>query len=129
MILAIKSADIDTSLVLLDENNELARKDWQPGRQLSTELLPSIQALLGNQKVILQDLTGLIVYQGPGSFTSLRIGITTMNALAYALSLPIVGVVGDDWLQDGLEQIKSTKLGQIILPVYGADANITKQKK
>lgn len=36
----------------------------------------------------------IVVHAGPGGFTALRIGVTTANALAYALGIPVVGITG-----------------------------------
>ncbi|PIT89817.1 hypothetical protein COU23_01880 [Candidatus Kuenenbacteria bacterium CG10_big_fil_rev_8_21_14_0_10_36_11] len=82
-------------------------------------------------------ILGIIVVQGPGGFTSLRIGIATANALAWALQIPIVGV---EWKKDvmelqdkqlisiGLNKIKKSKKFKQILPKYGSEPNITMKK-
>ena len=49
-----------------------------------------------------QDLTGIAVDIGPGSFTGLRIGLATAKAMAYALDIPIVGVAATAVLARGL---------------------------
>ena len=71
-------------------------------------------------------IKGLAVFTGPGSFTGLRIGITTMNTIAYALDIPIVGTTGDDWLADGLARLRAGENDRIVTPHYGKPPNITK---
>jgi tRNA threonylcarbamoyladenosine biosynthesis protein TsaB len=84
---------------------------------------------LKNHDASWDDLDGLVVFHGPGSFTGLRIGITVMNTIAYAQSIPIVGVSGDDWAEQGMKLLHSGQGQEIVLPEYGADAHITKPRK
>ncbi len=58
----------------------------------SERLLPSIDLCLKGAQWDVQDLSGLIVGMGPGSFTGLRIGIATARTLADSLSLKVVGL-------------------------------------
>jgi tRNA threonylcarbamoyladenosine biosynthesis protein TsaB len=58
----------------------------------SERLLPTIDRMLRDAGVGLEALSGLAVSIGPGSFTGLRIGLSTVKGLAYATGLPVVGV-------------------------------------
>jgi tRNA threonylcarbamoyl adenosine modification protein YjeE len=73
-------------------------------------------------------VTVIIIFSGPGSFTSLRIGHAVVNALADSLGFPVVGARGDDWQEQGLSLVTSAKPGRPALPFYGADAHITRPK-
>lgn len=66
---------------------------WTAGYRHGEELLARVEGLLADRGVAAGDLGGLIVGTGPGAFTGLRVGIATAKALAYALHLPIAGVV------------------------------------
>ncbi|HEX8390371.1 MAG TPA: tRNA (adenosine(37)-N6)-threonylcarbamoyltransferase complex dimerization subunit type 1 TsaB, partial [Candidatus Saccharimonadales bacterium] len=70
---------------------------WQADRQLAHGLLGQLETFLHTNDMAFDRLDGLFVYQGPGSFTGLRIGISVMNTLAYGLGVPVVGVQGDTW--------------------------------
>lgn len=129
MILIIKAAGPTSELYLYEDGKRVAEHSWESGRKLSTELLPAIEALLKKNQKTIQDVTAIIVFQGPGSFTSLRIGITTANAIGYGLNIPVIGADGEDWVEAGLAAVGSAKPGTIVLPEYGAEANITVQKK
>lgn len=61
-------------------------------RTLSRKLLSRIDALLRSEGAGLKDLTGVAVGLGPGSFTGLRVGVTTAKTLAMALDIPLYGV-------------------------------------
>jgi tRNA threonylcarbamoyladenosine biosynthesis protein TsaB len=129
MILALKTADHTASIyVIRDTTQPPAATEWESGRQLSDQLLGRIIDALKSHKATPEDLTGIVIFSGPGSFTSLRIGHTTANALADSLKIPIIGVTGEDWLERGLEQIKTAQSGTLALPHYGAEAHITRPK-
>lgn len=102
---------------------------WEAGRGLAKGLLAFLDQEISFQSKTWDDVTGLVVFRGPGSFTGLRIGITVFNSLAYARSLPIVGVVGEDWRIRGLERLEAGENDSIVLPEYGGEANITKPRK
>lgn len=103
--------------------------NWEAGRGLSRGLLSFLEKELEFQGKSWDDVTGLVVYKGPGSFTGLRIGITVFNTLAYANGWPIVGVTGDDWRKEGTARLEAGENDEIVLPEYGGDANITKPRK
>lgn len=131
MILALDTSTAVTKLKLLDTNGQIiAEIQVETGNTLSEVLLSLIEDILKNAKLEIGDLSGLIFVSGPGSFTSLRIGASTLNALAYALVIPIVGVNADDgWFGIGLSRLESNENDSVVKLNYGAEAHITKQKK
>lgn len=129
MILTIKTSTPVCELSLFDGDKVIAQKDWEADRQLSKDLLSELEKFLKSNKSDFKKLTGLVVFSGPGSFTGLRIGAAVFNALAYSLSIPVVGVSGQDWQEDGLAKLKASKNDKIVQPKYGHPANVTKPKK
>ncbi|MCL2451547.1 tRNA (adenosine(37)-N6)-threonylcarbamoyltransferase complex dimerization subunit type 1 TsaB [Candidatus Saccharibacteria bacterium] len=132
MILALKTSGDPTEIYILDNTGKIiAEKKWDAGRTLARDLLSEIEKLLARTELAKgwEDLTGVIVFRGPGSFTGLRIGITVANAIAYGRNIPIVGTNGDDWLASGLKKLQKNQNNKIVLPEYGAPPNITKPKK
>jgi len=128
MILAIKTDTGTAELILCDAAGEIiAREEWQADRTLARDLLGHLEALLQNHTW--SDLTGLIVFKGPGSFTGLRIGITVINSIAYAEHIPIVGTQGETWLSEGVKRLRNDDNDEIVLPEYGAPPRITQPKK
>jgi tRNA threonylcarbamoyladenosine biosynthesis protein TsaB len=102
---------------------------WHADRQLAKTLLSTIHQQLQKQHADWPDITGVVVFEGPGSFTGLRIGITVANTLSYGLDAPIVAAKGDDWLQKGIARLKKGENDKLALPHYGAEAHITLPKK
>lgn len=130
MILALETASPTTRAWLASPGHipSVPDLEWDSGRQLADELLGQIMDLLGTRKLKLSDLSGLIVFSGPGSFTSLRIGHTVANALADSLGIPVVGARGEHWLKEGIQALQSPGPHAIALPFYGSEANITRPK-
>lgn len=130
MILAIKTDNPVTELYLLDETGDvLDQYIWESGKQLSNELLLSIEQLLNESQQDYTNVKGVIVYKGPGSFTGLRIGITVANTIAYSSQIPIAGTSTEEWLKKGIDLLPQTEPGSQVLPEYGGEANITKPRK
>lgn len=93
-LLVIDTATTHAVIALGRANGTLLEaRAWPAGYRHGEELLARVEALLGDHGVVPAGLGGLVVGTGPGAFTGLRVGIATAKGLAYALRLPIVGVV------------------------------------
>lgn len=128
MILGIKTDQPEATICLFNDKN-IEAYSWQAHRQLSDTVHLKIQDLLNKYNIEYKNLTGVVVFIGPGSFTGLRMGITVANTLAYSLNIPIVGTNGKDWFKTGLDMLKNGNNSQIIQPEYGAPVHITQPKK
>lgn len=129
MILTLRTDKPDAEIGLYEGYEQLAYHVWPAHRQLAETLHHTIDHVLTSQKAELTDLTGLIVYKGPGSFTGLRIGLSVVNALAASYQLPVVATTGEQWISDGLAFHESGDTAQFALPEYGSDPHITSPKK
>lgn len=107
----------------------LAEERWESGRQLARDLLGRIVSLLSSTDLTFGHINGIACFAGPGSFTSLRIGITTANTLAYANTIPIVSASGDDWISTCIDRLMVGDDERVVKPLYGSEPNITPQKK
>ena len=67
-------------------------RSWVAGYRHGEELLVRLETLLADELVELDTVAGIVVGTGPGAFTGLRVGLATAKALAYARTIPIVGV-------------------------------------
>lgn len=118
-----------TCKLTFSEENWTHEVSWEAGRGLAKGLLSFLETQLQEVGKSWTDITGIVVYQGPGSFTGLRIGITVCNSLAYANSLPIVGTLGDSWRDLGRQRLEAGENDEIVMPEYGGEANITQPRK
>lgn len=125
MILLIKTDNPTAEVYLHDGERFRSDAIWLADRSLARDLLGRIEALVGDWK----KLSGIVTFDGPGSFTGLRIGITIANTLADALQIPIVASRGEDWIQQGIGRLRHGENDQIVLPHYGSDPHITTPKK
>ncbi len=92
MLLALDTSTKWISLALYDGTSILYETTWQSQHHHTVELSPAIEKLFDQTGVSKEDLTGLGVALGPGSFTSLRIGLAVIKGLSMALKLPVAGV-------------------------------------
>ncbi|MGB6131110.1 MAG: tRNA (adenosine(37)-N6)-threonylcarbamoyltransferase complex dimerization subunit type 1 TsaB [Acidobacteriaceae bacterium] len=63
-----------------------------PGKTYSAQLVPAIQDILAVHNASVSEIVSIVVTNGPGSFTGVRIGLATAKGLAEARSIPIVAV-------------------------------------
>jgi tRNA threonylcarbamoyladenosine biosynthesis protein TsaB len=91
-ILAVETATLTGSVALVEDEHLLGEVTLEFPRKHSERLVPAIEFLLDLHKLKPQELDGLAVDIGPGSFTGLRVGLATMKGLAFSLNKPLVGV-------------------------------------
>ena len=93
MLLLIDTSKFNSTVVLGNKQGEIIDIEKNITKlKLSQTLLSEINLLLRRNKVSFGNLKGIIVVQGPGSFTGLRVGISVANSLGYGLEIPVVGV-------------------------------------
>ncbi len=92
MLLAIDSSTQWMGLALFDGAQVIGETVWQTHSHHTVELAPSIQEMLNRCGLRGEDLKAIGVALGPGSFTSLRIGLAVAKGMALALHLPVIGV-------------------------------------
>lgn len=130
MIAALRTDGPTVELLLINRDGmTVERLEWLAERRLARELPGTLEEFLNRNNTSWQQLSGLVVFKGPGSFTGLRIGITVMNTLAYGLNIPIVGEAGDKWYKRGVQRLLAREDDRIVLPEYGAPARITIPRK
>lgn len=128
-ILCIRSDKPDAEIYLYDNQEVLGKIVWEAHRELGNTIHIKIKKLLNEHKVAFKELDGIACYQGPGSFTGLRIGLTVANTLASELGIAIVGASGDDWQNRAIEKLQNAENQKIVLPKYGREPHITTQKR
>jgi len=129
LILTIRTDKPEAEVGLFDDETKLAYETWAAHRELSDTIHKKIKGLLQSSGKDFKDLQGVACFQGPGSFTGLRIGITTADTFAYGLKIPIVAAEGEDWIEQAIKRLLDGQNDKIALPHYGAPVHITTQRK
>ncbi len=91
--LAINTASTTSQIALTKmgpDHKILGCKCWQ--KHQAENLLPSLEEMLQNNNYSFSDISEIIVVKGPGTFTGLRVGVTTANTLAYLNKAKLYGV-------------------------------------
>ncbi len=91
-ILGLDTATWYGSLGIIDEGEVVVEYALHREETLSARLLPAIQTLLAEARLALHEIDGIAVSLGPGSFTGLRVGLSTVKGLALAAEMPVVGI-------------------------------------
>jgi len=123
MILLIDTAGSKTSVGLFWPE-KITKVYNRRTDQKSENLLVEIQRIFRQNKLKLKDIKAIVINQGPGSFTSLRVGISIANALGYALKIPVIGIKKESDIikiaQKGYQKFcQNPKIKKQILPFYG----------
>lgn len=90
--LAIETTGTTGSVALFDEGRLLRERPLAVGQRSAQSLAPGIRDLLAEVAWNTTDLRLIAVAVGPGSFTGLRVGVTTAKVLAYAVGAEVLGV-------------------------------------
>lgn len=91
-ILALETSAKAVSAAVTEDGAVAASCYQCTGLTHSRTLMPMVEAMLRNADLTTSDLGAIAVAAGPGSFTGIRIGVAAAKGLAFALSLPTVGV-------------------------------------
>lgn len=115
LVLGIDTTTLVGSIGLIEEKSTLAEYTLNIKRTHSERLLPALSSLLKDAGVTIQDVDLISVSQGPGSFTGVRIGVTTANSLAQGAQKPLVGVCSLDVLAHNLVNVQG-----LVCPILDA---------
>ena len=129
IILTMRTDKPEAELYLFDNSKKLAEIKWQAHLKLAETLNDKIEEILNKSSISYKDLGGVAVYEGPGSFTGLRIGISVANAIAYAQGIPIIAENGDGWLEQSIAALQNGRDSVIAVPHYSSPARTTRPRK
>jgi len=92
MLLAVDTSTGQMGLALYDGAQVIAEYAWRSGHRHTTELAPATADLLARCGLTMENVHALGVALGPGSFTSLRVGLAFVKGLAIARHIPLIGI-------------------------------------
>jgi len=92
MLLAIDTSTKQMGLALYDGDQVIGEFLWHSRHYHTVELAPAVADLLTRSSLKVDAIKTLAIALGPGSFTSLRVGLAFVKGLALARHLPIIGI-------------------------------------
>ncbi|MDR2457022.1 MAG: tRNA (adenosine(37)-N6)-threonylcarbamoyltransferase complex dimerization subunit type 1 TsaB [Clostridiales Family XIII bacterium] len=116
-ILAIETSIEKLSISLRQNNSKIKTISEESSMHHLVELIPLLKELLEINHLILDDIDYIAIDEGPGSFTGLRIGITTVRTLSQIKKIPIIPI-------DALKSyVYLTDKDKIVIPILDARVN------
>lgn len=98
IILGIETSTMTGSVAIIRGESLVAEFTLNTKTTHTERLLSAIDFVLQSAFMTIHDVDGIAVASGPGSFTGLRIGVTTAKSLAYSIQKPVVGISSLDAL-------------------------------
>lgn len=117
-ILAIDTSNQTLTIAVCEEKKIMGQYTITVKRNHSLTLMPAITQLVNDVGLKPNEFDRIVVAQGPGSYTGLRIGVTTAKTLAYTLKIELVGVSSLKVLAANCVKEKG-----VIIPVFDARRN------
>lgn len=114
-ILAIDTSNETLSIAILKNKNLVATITTNQSKNHSVTLMPQIANLLKQVNMSITEIDRFVVAKGPGSYTGLRIGVTTAKTFAYTLSKELVGVSSLAVLAAPINEVNT-----VIVPIFDA---------
>ncbi len=99
---------------IVKDNNLLIEKKENLGKRLSVETNKIVSDMFNEVNLKPNDINKIIVVNGPGSFTGIRIGVTLAKIMAYTLNIPITTITSLEAMA------KSIKTDKLIVPIINA---------
>ena len=115
-VLAFDTSSKALSVALLEEENRLAELTLTIKKNHSITLMPTIEFLMASIDWKPTDLDRIVVAEGPGSYTGLRIAVATAKTLAQTLKIDLVGV-------SSLLALVPEEIEGLVIPVMDARRN------
>ncbi|SDI26437.1 tRNA threonylcarbamoyladenosine biosynthesis protein TsaB [Alteribacillus persepolensis] len=132
----MKMLAIDTSTHVMsvgvgEDNKLLGEYTTNFKKNHSVRLMPAIDHLLQELNIQPADLDGIAVAKGPGSYTGVRIGITTAKSMAWALNIPVYAVSSlavlaqnAKYFSGFISPFMDARRGQVYTGLYKADNGV-----
>lgn len=102
MLLAIDTSTPQMGLALIEGGHPIAEFFWQGKTMHTVELAPAVTEILQRTGTQLGDLDGIGIAIGPGSFTSLRVGLSFVKGFAFSRRLPVAAINSLDIIAAGV---------------------------
>ena len=120
LLLHIETATEVCSIALTSGNDVLTVCETNDGNSHSKNLLPFINDAMKQTHCQMNELNGVVVSIGPGSYTGLRIGVSMAKGIAYSLNIPIITVSTLESIAQGARNNESSEYQGLFIPMIDA---------
>ncbi|UDI77873.1 tRNA (adenosine(37)-N6)-threonylcarbamoyltransferase complex dimerization subunit type 1 TsaB [Staphylococcus taiwanensis] len=115
-LLLIDTSNQPMSIALMNDDVVLTEETTENKKDHSSQLMPAIKRLFEQTAIDKRDLNSIVVAKGPGSYTGVRIGVTTAKTLAYALKTDLYGVSSLEALAATIDKTDE----RLLVPIFDA---------
>ncbi|MFJ7685032.1 tRNA (adenosine(37)-N6)-threonylcarbamoyltransferase complex dimerization subunit type 1 TsaB [Peribacillus butanolivorans] len=130
-VLAIDTSNFTLGIALINDTQVIGEYTTNLKKNHSVRVMPAIETLLKDCDTSPKELTKIVVAQGPGSYTGVRIGVTIAKTLAWTLKIPLSAVSSLEVLAangryfNGLvSPLFDARRGQIYTGLYEMENNV-----
>lgn len=103
----------------LNQNDAVAIYNFKTTKPTGPEVLDGVFSLLASERCDIKNITHIGAMVGPASYTQLRIFVSTANAMAWSLALPLFSLRPHDVLPEALpSRVRTAKQNTPLEPVY-----------
>lgn len=120
LILLIETATTTCSVALSENGNIIAVKEVNERNVHASHITLFIQEVMQQAGRQFTDLNAVAISKGPGSYTGLRIGVSSAKGLCYALDIPLIGVDTVEAMASGLLAQQQIQDGGLLIPMIDA---------
>lgn len=120
LILALETATSSCSVALLCDGEVVALRELNERNVHASSITLFIEGVLADAGKKASDLSAVAVSKGPGSYTGLRIGVSTAKGLCYALDIPLIAVNTLQAMASGLVRKRGVEQGSLYCPMIDA---------
>jgi tRNA threonylcarbamoyladenosine biosynthesis protein TsaB len=135
IVLGVDTTTSDASVAVVRDGDILEERLLSGEAHPSTTLLPEVERLLDGLGIAPRQLDGFAVTTGPGSFTGLRVGLSTVQGMALASSRPCLGIPALDVLAarivgaaEVLVAVMDAYRGEVFGAIYDRQASLRSRR-
>jgi tRNA threonylcarbamoyladenosine biosynthesis protein TsaB len=120
LILLIETATTTCSVALTENGHVIALKELNEPNIHASQITLFIEEVMLSAEIKYSDLKAVAVSMGPGSYTGLRIGVSTAKGLCYALDIPLIAIDTIEAMASGMLKIMDFPENGLLIPMLDA---------
>lgn len=120
LLLNIETSAQVCSVCLSKDGKVIEMRENQDGKSHATSLTPYIEEIFNSCEYTLKDIDAVVISKGPGSYTGLRIGVSTAKGICYALNKPLIAINTLKSVCNGLIQNNDLDKKALFVPLIDA---------